>query len=118
MAFPEPKFKKGDLVRYDVTGKMEGKCAMGVLACGSGVKELKLSEDNMEINDYSDILEAYGIEKEDVYPRFDDNYNDDERDVWDWRGNSSISAIIVKLNDNWNFSLKEIGEFLEVTFDL
>lgn len=39
----------GDLIEFDDFGKLLGKCAMGVLACESGKKELKLCFGNESV---------------------------------------------------------------------
>lgn len=110
---------QGDLIKYDFdTGEFEGKCALGVLACESGDSFLKLSKDHQNVQ-YDAILNAYGIADEAypmlVHPKL---YSSKETG-WDFNDQTYLlSHIIIRLNDTFNFSFKEIGEFLEETFDL
>lgn len=107
----------GDLIRFNwISGKFEGKCALGVLACESGDPHLKLNKENNWVA-YSTILKAYGIEDLAIYPYLDIN-NSNYPEPWNFKIESNLSGIIMRLNDSYDLTLKEIGEFLEVTFNL
>lgn len=108
--------QEGDVLREPI---FLGKCAMGVLACESGNPELKLDENKISVR-YNEILKAYDIDYEEVYPYlYSPNNRNDNIRRWDFNDMSNnIADIIIKLNDSHGFTFKEIGEFLEVTFDL
>lgn len=113
------KFKKYDRVNGEVIMRKEpeflGKCALGVLACESGKENLQLSL-KREFVPYEDILSAYGIEMEKVYPHM--SIFPDDGKVWDFTSEvlMSLDGIIIRLNDTYELTFKEIAEFLEVTF--
>jgi hypothetical protein len=111
----------GAQIKFDDDENLKGKCAIGVLACESGVPELKLGIDKTYAN-YSQILGAYGLRDEDIYPHllYNDALNKKHGEFgWNFEfNNMSISAIIIILNDSHHFTFKEIADFLEVTFDL
>jgi len=99
------------LIKFkDDTKEMIGKCALGVLACESDDPFVHLSIERLFVS-HNQILGSYGIKDEKVYPYL-------TRNDFSWDYNSNISLIIRTLNDSYNFTFKEIGEFLEVTFDL
>ena len=99
------------LIKFrDDTKEVIGKSALGVLACESDDPLLHLSREKLFVSHFQ-ILESYGIKDEKVYPYLTGN------DFF-WNYNSELSLIIKRLNDSYNFTFKEIGEFLEVTFDL
>ncbi len=99
------------LIKFrDGTKEVIGKSALGVLACESDDSSVHLSKERLFVSHFQ-ILESYGIKDEKVYPYLTGtNFN------WDY--NSELSNIIKTLNDLHNFTFKEIGEFLDVTFDL
>jgi len=100
-----------NLIKFrDDTKEVIGKSALGVLACESDDPLLHLSREKLFVSHFQ-ILESYGIKDEKVYPYLTGNDF-----FWDY--NSELSLIIKRLNDSYNFTFKEIGEFLEVTFDL
>ncbi len=120
----------GDLIKFNFvssgqgedweghyTDEMIGKCALGVLACESNDPTIHLSFKRRSVS-YDRILETYGIKDEGIYPLLKSPTNNDDIPMWDWEEDSRLSYIIIKLNDRYNFTFKEIGEFLEVTFDL
>lgn len=113
------KFKKYEKSGTDIIKLKEpellGKCAMGILACDSGKKNLQLSL-KREFVPYEDILSAYGIEMEKVYPHM--SIFPDDGKVWDFTSEvlMSLDGIIIRLNDTYELTFKEIAEFLEVTF--
>ena len=94
-----------------------GKCALGVLACDSGNSYLQLSIDKDYVS-YEAILEEYDIDTEKVYPHMSVFQN--AENVWDFTSEvlMSVDGIIIRLNDTYELTFKEIAEFLEVTFDL
>jgi len=99
------------LIKFrDGTKEVIGKSALGVLACESDDPLVHLSRERLFVS-HSQILESYGIKDEKVYPYLAGNDF-----FWDY--NSELSSIIKTLNDSYNLTLKEIGEFLYVTFDL
>jgi len=99
------------LIKFrDGTDEVIGKSALGVLACESDDPFVHLSRERMFVSHYQ-ILESYGIKNEKVYPYLTGNGF-----CWDY--NTELSLIIKTLNDSYNFTFKEIGELLEVTFDL
>jgi len=97
------KFREG-------TDEVIGKSALGVLACESDDPSVHLNREKLVVSHYQ-ILESHGIKDEKVYPYLTGN------DFF-WNYNSELSRIIKTLNDSHNFTFKEIGEFLNVTFDL
>ncbi len=101
----------GDLIRFN-EDELEGKCALGVLACESGKENLKLSKHTHYVLS-EDILNAYEI-ADLKYPYLNVNGNFE----WDFESEVWLSTLIIRLNDTYHFTFKEIGEFLEVTFDL
>lgn len=116
----------GTYIRFDSDGEFEGKCALGVLACGSPDKSLHLDYDNREVGVADKLLETYGIEPmgKMIYIS-NPNDNDcgftvlEDRDLsYLSKDNMMIGEIIVTLNDMWELTFDEIAEFLEVTFDL
>lgn len=113
---------KGALIRYNfATDEFEGKCALGILSCESGVESLKLDRDNQDA-DFRVILSAYDIEdiQLPLLRSPDVSHEDIKGYGWDWETNiyMSISGAIIRLNDGYGFTFKEIAEFLEVTLDL
>jgi len=99
------------LIKFrDGTEEVIGKSALGVLACESNDPSVHLSRERLFVS-HNEILKSYGIKDEKVYPYLKGN-------DFDWDYNSELSLIIKTLNDSYNFSFKEIGEFLDVTFDL
>ncbi len=88
---------------------------MGVLACESGVEELKLGLEVRNVG-YDKILLAYGVNADEKFPAITSYTGSDE--FWDFENEDLLLNIIVKLNDWYRLTFKEIGEFLEVTFDL
>ena len=99
------------LIKFrDDTKEVIGKSALGVLACESDDPFVHLSTERLFVS-HSQILKSYGIKDEKVYPYLTGNDF-----FWDY--NSELSRIIKTLNDSYNFTFKEIGEFLDVTFDL
>jgi len=102
----------GSLIRFDSNKDIVGKCALGVLACESQDKELHLSYTRASVH-WESILKSYGLEDEWIYPRISSEFG------WDWNhAGTNITSIIMSLNDSFHLNFKEIGEFLEVTFDL
>lgn len=100
-----------NLIKFrDGTDEVIGKSALGVLACESDNSSLHLSKEKLFVSHYQ-ILESHGIKDEKIYPYLTGN------DFF-WNYNSELSRIIKTLNDSHNFTFKEIGEFLNVTFDL
>lgn len=106
----------GRLIRFnDITDEFVGKCALGVLACESGDPNLKLNKDKIGV-DYGDIIKAYGIEDERIYPLpHSPNIVSPEK-TWDYSMSVNLATIIMRLNDLHKLTFKQIGEFLEVTF--
>ena len=109
---------KGNLIRYDINGKLVGKCALGVISCKVG---LKLDKNNTDIP-AMDILRASGITEKDIgstYPfiRQKNCYAKlpDQPAIYD-ESYSTLEEIIFHLNDGIGFSFKEIADFLETTF--
>ncbi|MCH8914701.1 MAG: hypothetical protein IIA82_02460 [Thaumarchaeota archaeon] len=99
------------LIKFrDDTNEVIGKSALGVLACESDDPSVHLSRERLYVSHYQ-IVESYGIKDEKVYPYLAGN-----NFFWDY--NSELSLIIKTLNDSCNFTFKEIGEFLDITFDL
>ena len=99
------------LIKFrDDTKEVIGKSALGVLACESNVSSVHLSRERLFVS-HSEILASHGINDEKVYPYLTGN-------DFSWDYNSELSLIIKTLNDSYNFTFKEIGEFLDVTFDL
>ena len=99
------------LIKFkDGTNEVIGKSALGVLACESDDASVHLSREKLFVS-HNEILKSYGIKDEKVYPYLKGN-------DFDWDYNSELSLIIKTLNDSFNFTFKEIGEFLDVTFDL
>ena len=88
--------------------------ALGVLACESDDLSVHLSRERLFVSHYQ-ILESHGIKDEKIYPYLTGN-DFFERHTGNY--NSELSRIIKTLNDSYNFTFKEIGEFLDVTFDL
>lgn len=109
----------GALIAFDeYTKEFKGKCALGVLACESGNPDLKLSVDNMGAP-WEDIIKAYGVDPQEGFPTITCNRDYEEGlHGWDFEYGMDLSLIIIRLNDSWKLSFEEIGEFLEVTFDL
>ena len=101
-----------------IDGELEGKCALGVLACESGVADLKLGRDNVSVNS-TDILEAYDIKDILITQLLFGSKNYDIDINWDFGCEiHRISDVIVILNDRYDYTFEEIADFLEVTFDL
>ena len=99
------------LIKFkDNTDEVVGKSALGVLACESDDPAVHLNREKLFASHY-EILQSYGIREEKVYPYL-------MGDDFSWDYNAEISLIIKTLNDSHNFTFKEIGEFLDVTFDL
>ena len=99
------------LIKFrDDTKEVIGKSALGVLACESDNPSIHLSRERLFVSHYQ-ILESHGIKDEKIYPYLTGN------DFF-WNYNSELSRIIKTLNDSYNFTFKEIGEFLDVTFNL
>lgn len=122
----------GSLIGYTTLAHdVVGKCALGVLACESGNPDLKLDMDNRGFLGgfpiTHRILQAY-----DVPPEYLDitnpilpsisfvKYNHDAPPMphISWDSPTTLSYMILNLNDKGGLTLKEIGEFLEVTFNL
>ena len=107
------------LIDYGVGNEVRGKCAMGELACASGVPALKLSNDKPTPS-YSSILLAYGIPIHTTFPSlcFPRESNVFKKG-WDFdEEEKTLYETIVRLNDAYSFTFAQIGEFLVVTFDL
>ncbi len=99
------------LIKFrDGTKEVIGKSALGVLACESDDLSVHLSSEKLFAS-HSEILASHGIKDEKVYPYLTGN-------DFSWNYNSELSLIIKILNDSYNFTFKEIGEFLDVTFNL
>ncbi len=99
------------LIKFkDGTEEVIGKSALGVLACESVDSSIHLSKERLFVS-HSQIMQSYGIKDEKVYPYLTGTN-------FTWGYNSELSNIIKTLNDSHNFTFKEIGEFLYVTFDL
>jgi len=105
-----PQITKHLIKFQDGTKEVIGKSALGVLACESDDPFVHLSRERLFVS-HSEILKSYGIKDEKVYPYLTGN-------DFSWNYNSELSLIIKTLNDSYNFTFKEIGEFLDVTFDL
>lgn len=113
---------KGSLARFDEDGKLESKCALGVISCVN-YKELTL-KNYMKVS-YQEIIRAslpkelQWLEDDDAIPNLLYLQNDIEKEEgYYWNEcSSSLSTFIFYLNDSgFNLSFKEMGEFLEVTF--
>ena len=105
-----PQITKHLIKFRDGTKEVIGKSALGVLACESDDSSVHLSKDRLFAS-HNDILQSFGIKDEKVYPYLSgDDFSLDY--------NSELSLIIKTLNDLHKLSFKEIGEFLDVTFDL
>lgn len=109
---------KYTFISFGDNGKMMGKCALGVLACESDDKLLHLDEEHRTI-DMLDLFGSYGIKDIGGLPYLNNVTG------WDFEYENqenkflfTLSRVITSLNDHWGFTFKEIGEFLEVTFDL
>ncbi len=99
------------LIKFrDGTQEVIGKSALGVLACESDDPSVHLSRERLFVS-HSEILASHGIKDEKVYPYLTGN-------DFSWGYNSELSLIIKTLNDSHNFTFKEIGEFLDITFNL
>ncbi|MBA4718258.1 MAG: hypothetical protein HRO68_03845 [Nitrosopumilus sp.] len=99
------------LIKFrDGTKEVIGKSALGVLACESDDPSVHLSRERLFVS-HSQIMNSYEIKDEKVYPYLTGN-------DFSWDYNSELSLIIKRLNDLHNLTFKEIGEFLDVTFDL
>jgi len=99
------------LIKFrDGTKEVIGKSALGVLACESDDPSVHLSKERLFVS-HSEILQSHGIKDEKVYPYLTGN-------DFSWDYNSELSLILKTLNDSYNFTFKEIGEFLDVTLDL
>ena len=97
------------LIKFrDGTKEVIGKSALGVLACESDDPSVHLSKERLFVS-HSQIMNSYGIKDEKVYPYLTGN-------DFSWDYNSELSLIIKRLNDSYNLTFKEIGEFLDVTF--
>ncbi len=105
-----PQITKHLIKFRDGTNDVIGKSALGVLACESVDSSIHLSKERLFVS-HSQILQSYGITDEKVYPYL-------TATDFNWGYNSELSNIIKTLNDSHNFTFKEIGEFLYVTFDL
>ena len=120
----------GELIGYtDLNQDTIGKCALGVLACESGNPDLTLDENTTQLKQMritNSILKEYDIPSEylnrhnAVLPElYSYDISDDEKHInWTWENSTTLEYIIMSLNDKLELSFKEIGEFLEVTFDL
>jgi len=113
----------GDLIRFKRdknfkdTEELEGKCALGVLACESPDKNIHLSK-NKPFKPFREIIESYGLDNERLYPFLGNPLNLRYKYTWSWEDHQALSDIIIQLNDGYKLNFKEIAEFLEVTFDL
>ena len=105
-----PQIAKNLIEFRDSTNEVIGKSALGVLACESDDQSVHLSRERLFVS-HNEILKSYGIKDEKVYPYLKGN-------DFDWDYNAEVSLIIKTLNDSYNFTFKEIGEFLKITFDL
>ncbi len=105
-----PQITKHLIKFRDGTKEVIGKSALGVLACESDDPSVHLSRERLFVS-HSQIMNSYGIKDEKVYPYLTGN-------DFSWDYNSELSLIIKRLNDSYNLTFKEIGEFLGVTFDL
>lgn len=104
---------KGNYIRYSGR-KLEGKCALGELACKSGKSVLKLDKQR-DVIDKAFLLKTYGVDDIDL-PFF--TY---QGKGWDFdyiNMTTSIADVIVTLNDDYGLTFKQIADFLEATFDL
>ncbi len=105
-----PQIAKNLIEFRDSTNEVIGKSALGVLACESDDQSVHLSRERLFVS-HSEILQSHGIKDDKVYPYLMGN-------DFSWDYNSELSLIIKTLNDSYNLTFKEIGEFLDVTFDL
>jgi len=111
----------GDLIRFEwhagqeEYGDLIGKCAMGILACESPIEEFHLSKQHQVVGDYDKIIESYDIDVAYISPNVCKKNGEID---WDFECDVNISTVIVRLNDTFEFTFKEIADFLEVTFDL
>ncbi len=119
---------RGHLVMFDDLGNMEGKCALGVLSCETGIPAMQLVEHGLRPM-LRDILAAYGIPDEEQigYPNIGYKYQDNikpgetyayEMTDLDFNRMHSISDQIITLNDCFGYTFKQIADFLETTYDL
>lgn len=95
------------------------KCAMGVLSCALNSEKYtlvveKMLDDTYNLDFLNSILGEYGINNDDVLPYLGRFGGFD----FDCESYMRLTNIIVSLNDYYNLTFKQIGEFLEVTFDL
>lgn len=118
----------GDLVKWkwkdgENTGEALKYCALGVLACNK-----KLITPDYE-PEYRSILRAYGIPSDLInldyshvfdfkIPNRDNRKQTPKIDPVYPRTASSLSELIVCLNDKTKLSFKEIGEFLAVSLGI
>ncbi len=105
-----PQITKHLIKFRDSTNEVIGKSALGVLACESDDTSVHLSKERLFVS-HSQILISHGIKNEKVYPYLTGN-------DFSWDYNSELSLILKTLNDSHNLTFKEIGEFLDITFDL
>lgn len=113
----------GNYIQFDDNKELVGKCALGILACESPNEKLHLDYLHREVGIADGLLKTYGVEPMGVMIHLS-SPNDkvlgftvlDGTDVF--KNNMMIGQIIVMLNDMWKLTFEEIGEFLEVTFDL
>ena len=108
---------------FNDKGELEGKCALGVLACESPDESVHLNMSHKVVGHADGLLETYDIEPMGnmIYLSYPDEDVEgftilDKETVT--QVNMAIGQIIVRLNDSWGLTFKEIADFLETTFDL
>jgi len=104
----------GHFIDFDLNGELLGKCALGILACESPDETLHLSKYNRGglWDNFDRLFKSYGVEDIKGLPQ-PSIYNG-----WSFSTTSTLTDIIMHLNDTKELTFKQIGEFLEVTFDL
>lgn len=98
------------------SGDLIGKCAMGVLGCESTDKACHLDKDHHSLwNQFDIMFRSYGINPEEFnqiphVSSFDDKVYFSET--------MTLDSQIIQMSDSGRWTFKEIGEFLEVTYNL
>jgi len=116
---------QGNLIRF-IGDNIEGKCAMGVLACEDGNEKHKLSKTEQSASITHSILGEYDIPEDirESVPTIrhewgQDSLPQDEKDVViELENTYNLTYQIMALNDGLGLNFKQIAEFLEVTYDL
>ena len=117
---------KGSLIRFSSKDELEGKCAMGVLACEDGNENHKLKVNSSSRNITHDILNEYDIPEDirGLVPSIRSGYSDgslpdNEKSVnIDYDRDTTLTYEIMVLNDTFGLDFKQIAEWLEITYDL